>query len=146
MIQRLCITTPDCIRTNSVMLFLRNDKKEESTHFTSSLVHRLGKDGRSLLMQTTSLMSSYEGSVGTKSWYGNWYSSRIPATDKSPKCLFACFKADFRHSAFSKVFMSVWKKKKTLTVRFLYLPPETQRRAISQRMSPKLYMSAMMYD
>lgn len=47
---------------------------------TSSLVHRFGKDGRSLLMQTTSLMSSYEGSVGTSSWYGNWYSSRIPAT------------------------------------------------------------------
>lgn len=45
---------------------------------TSSLVHLLGKDGRSFLMQTTSRMSSYEGSVGTKSWYGNWYSSTIP--------------------------------------------------------------------
>lgn len=33
----------------------------------SSLVHRLGKDGRSRLMQTTSLMSSYDGSVGTNS-------------------------------------------------------------------------------
>lgn len=50
------------------------------THRTSSLVHRFGKDGRSLLMQTTSFMSSYEGSVGTSSWYGNWYSSRIPTT------------------------------------------------------------------
>ena len=34
-------------------------------------------------MHTTSLMSSYEGSVGTNSWYGNWYSSRIPALGRS---------------------------------------------------------------
>lgn len=36
-------------------------------------------------MQTTSLMSSYEGSVGTSSWYGNWYSSRIPTINTLQK-------------------------------------------------------------
>lgn len=61
-----------------------------SAYFTSSLVHRFGKEGRSLLMQTTSLMSSYEGSVGTNSWYGNWYSSRIPLTNKNKTGLLMC--------------------------------------------------------
>lgn len=80
-------------------------------YFTSSLVQRLGKDGRSLLMQTTSLMSSYEGSVGTNSWYGNWYSSSIPNMKRFRNNFISFFKLAPKHWTFSKSILHTHEKK-----------------------------------
>lgn len=59
-----------------------------SSGLTSSLLHRLGNDGRNFLMHTISLMSSQEGSLGTRSWQGSWYSSTIPE-NRVPVLLFS---------------------------------------------------------
>lgn len=45
---------------------------------TSSLFHLLDTVGRNPLTHTTCSISSYDGSDGTISWYGSWYSSTIP--------------------------------------------------------------------
>lgn len=68
----------DLGQSHSLALIESTDCMLRGVTDTSSLLHLLGNEGRSLLMHTISRMSSYEGSLGTRSWYGSWYSSTIP--------------------------------------------------------------------
>lgn len=63
------------------------------------------------------------------------------------KALINCAKLEPQKNVF-KAFKTLPNFYKYIQSIFIYyiIPPDTQRRAISQSMRPKLYMSAMMYD